>query len=686
MYDLRAVRILEGHKISHDYSGKEINLFSYRELIEKGSPNIGIPCRQNGLIVVDIDVEGPTHKNDGREWWNRFCIENDMAPTYTVQSASGGYHFYYRLPESVNPDTFSPPARLSLGVDLKWNGWVGAPPTPGYSVAWGTVADIKTAPPTLMAEISAQIKGKGPKEFEFNGDVTNVLNIHKPFSESQLKDLERGIEWAQANLKPSRDEWRDGLFSLKAGIQDEKILQDLALKWTHNQAFSPGDDEIALSIVERADRHGTVGPGTILNLIRGHLVRQGSPILVSKFTREEIIARSKVSFRMSPDGSMKAKATESNAAAFISGMFDSDDLYFDIRQDQYMFKGHPMSDVEIVLTLTPLIQSPNGGLGIEDFKMHHISGGLDILMSLRRVDPHLNYLNSIVWDGVERIGTFFVNYVGVEDSNYIRAVGKNFWISMAARGLNPGCKYDNMIVLEGCEGIRKSSLVQAIGGEDYTFTPSSDDVMKNTDELRKMHQSIIVELPELMGLAGQDHKLVKAFLAKPCDHIRGLYARKASKKSRGFVFVGTTNDTKYLSVDMGARRFWPVKIPKEVKTIDTQAIKMDRDQLFAEAVKCFKAGESWYEVPMGDLKKNIQDRVVHEPLMVAIKTYIPMLGPIFSISDLYQRLELGGFVPRGLNIQVAKRIENVLRLCEIEESNVNGTPMWGYKTLEADYI
>jgi len=164
--DLHAIRFLPGTKISHDYKGKEVDLYSYRNLIETRAPCIGIPCKQNKLMVVDVDVAGPTHKKDGREWWTKFSVENGMPETYTVQSMSGGYHFYFWLPPSVNPDTFSPPGELADGVDLKWNGWVGAPPSAGYSVIKGNITTIAVAPPSLMVEISARIKGRGIKEFE----------------------------------------------------------------------------------------------------------------------------------------------------------------------------------------------------------------------------------------------------------------------------------------------------------------------------------------------------------------------------------------------------------------------------------------------------------------------------------------------------------------------------------------
>jgi hypothetical protein len=124
MKDLRAIRVIPNTKISHDYSGDKINTFSYYDLCERGTEAVGIPARQNGLIIVDIDVPGERRKVDGRHWWTAFCQEHNIPKTYTVGTPSGGEHYYFQLPITINEILFNPPARLAEGVDLKWNGWV----------------------------------------------------------------------------------------------------------------------------------------------------------------------------------------------------------------------------------------------------------------------------------------------------------------------------------------------------------------------------------------------------------------------------------------------------------------------------------------------------------------------------------------------------------------------------------
>lgn len=658
MQDLKAIRFIQGTKVSHDYDGNNINMFSYRELCELRSPAIGIPCRQNKILIIDVDVAGVTHKNDGREFWTNFSQENSIPKTYTVRTPSGGYHFYFKLPESINPDTFSPPGQLSAGVDVKWNGWAGAPPTEGYSIEYGNLTSIQPIPPTLLLYMSQLIKGKPTATFDI-ANPNGALDLHKPFTEGQIKELKTKIEWLQSNGSLNRQEWRDGIFALKAGIDDPMLLDEMLEKWTMNRSYVSGDEEVAKSMAAKANKHGPIGPGSIFSILKNVAIREGAPAVDTPWTTQEIFDRSKVQMSYAKDGSIKVEVSESNAAALLGATFDEKTLYHDVRTDLYIYKGTSYSDSELVNMFMPIIQSPAYGLGLEKFRKAAVSAGLDILMAARKKDPHQEYLKSLKWDGILRIEKFFTHYVGVEDNDYHTIVSRNFWVSLAARGLNPGCKFDSMVVIEGHEGIYKSSLVEAIGG-DYTFAPSRKDALDNLDELRKMHQSVIVELPELMGLVNESSEKVKAFLAKPFDHIRALFAKKAMKNLRGFVFVGTTNSTKYLSAAMGVRRFWPIQIPKTCKAIKINAIKSDRDQLFAEAIQMYRDGVNYWEVPSHLLDSIVEGKVVDEPLMSPIKDMLPTLGNKWSTMDIYKRLEINGFVVKGYTAHIVGRIEGAL--------------------------
>lgn len=656
--DLKAIRFLAGTKISHDYRDDKVTLFSYRDLVARNIECIGIPARQNRLIIVDVDVPGGTHKIDGREWWLNFAKENNLQPTYTVRSPSGGYHFYYSLPQWVNEVTFAPPGELAPGVDLKFNGWVGAPPSPGYDIEFGTIQDIQEAPDALMNYIADRINAKPVKEFEGGGNLS--IDLHRPFTDKQIDDLRGKLEWMKENATLSYSEWRDGLFSMKAGITDSNILEEFIDLWTMNKSYQPGDEHKARQIVERASVQGGVGPGTLLNIIRSAQVRANVVSTNTPFTVQEIFDRSGVEMAFCKDGSVSVIPSESNAACLIGAIHDVKDLYHDFRKDLYVFKGRPHSDVDIVNMITPMIQSPSWGLGLQKMKRSTISGGLDVLMTQRRVDPHKKYLESLEWDGVPRIEEFFIKYCYVQDREYIRLVGKKFWTALAARGLEPGCKFDSMLVLEGHEGISKSSIVEAIAG-DYAYAPDRKDSFDHIDVLREMHQSVIVELPELVGILHQPAEKIKSFLSKPNDMIRDLFARKAVRNLRGFVFVGTTNSDRWLTAAAGVRRFWPIRIPETVKNINLSGIRSDRDQLFAEAVQSYRSGNSWWDIPKEMLDQEVKTRVSAEPLLGPIRDMRHRFGAGWTVHEVFEALQERGFIVRGgLTTSIISRIEAAL--------------------------
>ncbi len=665
MQDLQAIRFIRGTKVSHDYSGNDVTTFSYRDLVSRNIECIGIPARQNGLIIVDIDVIGNSHQKDGREWWKNFIREKQITePTYTVRSPSGGYHLYYRLPVWVNPDTFTPPAQLADGVDLKYNGWVGAPPSPGYDIDWGTIADIQEAPRSLLDYIADRINSKPVKTFE-NGDF--MQDMHRPFTDKQIEDLRGKLEWMKQNATLSYSEWRDGLFAMKTGITDQNILEEFVDLWTMGKSYQPGDEHKARDIVGKASTQGGVGPGTLVNLCQQHMSMHKVVSNETPFTVQEILDRSGVQLSFDKMGQVQVYPSENNAADLIGAIFDKKDLYHDVRQDLYIFRGRPQSDVDIVNVLIPMIQSPHEGLGLQKLKKGLIAHGLEALMSRRQVDPHKQYLLGLTWDGVPRIETFFTRYCGVEDREYVRVIAKNFWVSLAARGVKPGSKVDNMVVLEGREGINKSSLVEAIAGE-YAYAPDSRDGLENLDVLRQMHQSVITELPELMGILHQPAEKVKAFLSNRSDSIRALFAKKAMKNLRGFVLMGTTNSSRYLLKAAGIRRFWPIRIPDHVKHFDMSALKSDRDQLFAEAVVLFQNGTTWWEVPKDMLEAEVRTRVNHEPLAGPVKDLAHRLGAGWTLSEVYAELQSKGFV-RSFDAAVVERLEDALRMSGCVEFN-----------------
>lgn len=255
----------------------------------------------------------------------------------------------------------------------------------------------------------------------------------------------------------------------------------------------------------------------------------------------------------------------------------------------------------------------------------------------RKNEPR-DWMDTLVWDKQDRLADFFIKACGAEDSAYTRAVGKNFWISMAARVYEPGCKVDTMVILEGIQGAKKSSCLREIGGKWFT---ECNERFGSKDFGQILHGHILVEIPELSSLLkSYNQQEIKAALSDPDDHFRAPYDSHPKKYLRTCVFAGTTNDSHYLEDETGARRYWPIN----VNDIDLDYIRQNREQLFAEAVYRFRQlKETWWEVPEEDTKKIQETKRVIDPWEDTITEWLNGAGGLqdrFRSELIYELLEI----------------------------------------------
>lgn len=204
--------------------------------------------------------------------------------------------------------------------------------------------------------------------------------------------------------------------------------------------------------------------------------------------------------------------------------------------------------------------------------------------------PIRDYLESVKWDGVERLDTLFIDYLGSSDTAYTRAVTRKAFTAAVARIFMPGCKYDYMPVLVGKQGIGKSHILSVMGGVWFS---DSITTISGKEGYEALHGSWIVEMAELTATRKQEVESIKQFISKREDRYRKAYARRVSDNPRQCVFFGTTNDSEFLRDYTGNRRFWPVDTDrdKRKKSIFKDLDDDIRDQLWAEAVVRFKEHE-----------------------------------------------------------------------------------------------
>lgn len=202
--------------------------------------------------------------------------------------------------------------------------------------------------------------------------------------------------------------------------------------------------------------------------------------------------------------------------------------------------------------------------------------------------PVQDYLNDLTWDGNSRINNWLVTYGGAADTRFNRVVGRIVLIAAIRRIMSPGCKFDEMLILEGSQGCGKSTALKILAVKEDWFIddlPLDRDSKKNIESLSGHW---IVEAGELKGMRKGEVENLKGFLSRSTDKARMAYGRITAIAPRQCIIIGTTNNDRYLKDSTGNRRFWPVKI----EGFDLKALKDDVDQIWAEACHYEAKGES----------------------------------------------------------------------------------------------
>lgn len=207
--------------------------------------------------------------------------------------------------------------------------------------------------------------------------------------------------------------------------------------------------------------------------------------------------------------------------------------------------------------------------------------------------PIKDYLNGLLWDGEKRVDTLFIDYLGAEDSSYVRTVTRKVLTAAVARVFKPGIKFDNMLILSGKQGVGKSTIIKKLGQDWYSDSLTTVNGKEAYEQLQGVW---ILEMAEMMATKKADIEATKHFLSKTEDIYRVAYGRRTSRFQRQCIFIGTSNEHEFLRDRTGNRRFWPVDIAinKPRKNIFGELSEYEIGQLWAEALGLFNSGETLY--------------------------------------------------------------------------------------------
>lgn len=239
------------------------------------------------------------------------------------------------------------------------------------------------------------------------------------------------------------------------------------------------------------------------------------------------------------------------------------------------------------------------------YKLTHtskIDNALAIHSEKFKFNDVTDYLSSLTWDGIPRLDTLLVDYLGADDTEYVRAVTRKAFTAAVKRAMEPGCKYDTMLILSGAQGLGKSTLLDKMSKSWF-----NDNIRTfEGKEASELLQGIwLVEISELDAFRKSDVARIKQFLSQRSDRFRAAYGRYVKEFPRRCVFFGTTNRDEFLRDITGNRRFWPVDVGLNPTTKSIwRDLDSEVDQIWAEAVTRWKLGENLHL--LGDVEKTSQ--------------------------------------------------------------------------------
>lgn len=261
-----------------------------------------------------------------------------------------------------------------------------------------------------------------------------------------------------------------------------------------------------------------------------------------------------------------------------------------------------------------------------------VNDAFAIVTQKNKIHPVKDFLERAKWDGEDRLDSLFIDFLGVEDSEYARAVTRKTLVAAVKRIYEPGCKFDYMLIFSGPQGTKKSSVINKLGkdwvNESFNFSQLHNGGKEANEQIQGFW---IIEVPELSGFDRADMNQVKNFVSRNTDNYRVAYGRKTELFPRQCVFIGNSNNHEFLTDVTGNRRYWvlPIMVTAPSKNVDAELTEDYVNQVWAEAVYQYRKGEEIYLTPdLEEVAKSVQGEHTQEhPWKGKIETYLDTLLP-----------------------------------------------------------
>jgi predicted P-loop ATPase len=662
-----------------------------------GNRNIGISCGPASLLVIDVDLPKPKNGHtDGRE--KLVELEEDLGklpPTITADTGSGGTHYLFRAPAGIE---FV--GKVGRAIDIIRNGYIVAAPSvheSGHPYRWRAgrapdeidLAELPEAWVNHLRRVAPEAQARAPRgdaagdDFEAalkSLDQRRVLECLSGTSAVNGERFEfrrtRNGKW---NLFVDRGDGPEGTSNfiaadgtIAARRTGKKDGGPYAWSWlryyrdddaANRRALIEHVPELARWYEESKRKRTNREPASDADRDTAHA--------------DDHRAGGDESFELEVSGKregMPSNASQKNIRIAMRKLGVS------VRYDRFANReivrgldGHgPEIDDAAMVRLHLMIDERFSFRPAKEFFYDVVSDEA----RQNAYHPVLDYLGGLTWDGTPRIARWLSTYGGAADTEYTRAVGQLVLVAAVRRVRQPGVKFDEMLVLESEQGTNKSSAMQALAVRDEWFI---DDLPLGADtktQMERMAGKWIVEAGELKGMSKGDVNALKSFLSRRVDEARLSYGRKKTTQPRQCVIVGTTNETAgYLRDSTGNRRFWPVR----VGGFDLDRLRVDRDQLWAEAAHVESTGASIRLDPaLYTAAAHEQEaRRIDDPFVMLLDQAFGDLTGKVRIADCWQ---IVGVKPGDATQDQQARLGAAMRELGWErvQRRYGGAPEWSY--------